>query len=157
MPGSAKTQEKAGRHHQFIYHPISFLRRGQKHQIPRDDIRTSIHGPRPYDVTVKAILISAQIKDSTGSNLSIQAEVSLPEPKLYPRLCIFTARVSMYIWANILYIWMDGWKHIKQRHHAIIVGTEAIGKCVCIHNAPKEISLQPPGSSANIVLVVHAQ
>lgn len=153
MPGSAKTQEKAGRHHQFIYHPISFLRRGQKHQIPRDDIWTSIRGPRPSDVTVKAILISTQIKDPTGSNLSIQAEVSLPEPKLYPRLCIFTARVSMYIRANIIYIygWMGGWKHIKQRHHAIIAGTEAIGNCVCIHNAPKEISLQPQGSSANIV------
>lgn len=44
----------------------------------QNDIWTSIHGPHSSNVTVKAILISTQIKDPTGSNLNIQAEVSRP-------------------------------------------------------------------------------
>ncbi len=56
----------------------------------RNDIWTSIHGPHPSNVTVKAILISTQIKDTTGNNLNIRAEVSRPNHEWCLSPCIIT-------------------------------------------------------------------
>lgn len=101
MLASSKTLEKASKHHQFIYHAISSLKREQKHQIPWNDIWTSIQGPRPSNVTVKAILISTQIKGTTGSNLNIQAEASRPSRELCPQ-CVKPCQ-------QCIFRWMDGW------------------------------------------------
>jgi len=78
--GSSNTLEKASRRH-----PVDLLCHlltedgTETSNPPRNDIPASIRGPRPSDVTVEAVLISTQIKDTTGSNLNIRAEVSRPD------------------------------------------------------------------------------